>query len=367
MTLIVALLAGFVTFLNGANDNFKGVCTLYGSGVTSYSSALALSSFATFIGSLTSMFLPWHLLRLFSGASIFQETTRSEPYPFLAILLGAAIVLYIATILGMPTSTTHALTGGLFGVAIAANSVVPWATMVKMFLVPLLFSPFIAATMAMLLHRLFSRIQAATGIKKETCLCLHDGSYIPVPSGINLAPTSLISQPRFMVATQSQCVERYTTQFFGITVQDILDHLHRFSAMTVSFARGLNDTPKLAAFLLMVTAFNVKTTISITALAILVGGILSTSKVAKTLSHRITPMTPGQGCTANLTTSFLVILASFTGLPVSTTHVSVGALFGIGLHRKGLILSTLYKILGTWLFTMPGAALLGYGLYRWFS
>ena len=66
------------------------------------------------------------------------------------------------------------------------------------------------------------------------------------------------------------------------------------------------------------------------ALFIALGGWLSARRVAETLSHKVTAMNPGQGFSANLVTAFLVIIASRLGMPVSTTHVSVGALFGIG-------------------------------------
>ena len=62
-----------------------------------------------------------------------------------------------------------------------------------------------------------------------------------------------------------------------------------------------------------------------------IGGLLNARRIAETMSHKITAMNHGQGFCANLTTGILVIPASVFGLPVSTTHVAVGALFGIGL------------------------------------
>ena len=90
-----------------------------------------------------------------------------------------------------------------------------------------------------------------------------------------------------------------------------------------------------------------------------IGGLLNARKVAETMSHKITAMNHGQGFSANVTTSILVILASFFGLPVSTTHVSVGALFGMGLTTNQANPRVMFNILLSWIITLPCAALIG--------
>jgi len=100
-----------------------------------------------------------------------------------------------------------------------------------------------------------------------------------------------------------------------------------------------------------------------------IGGVLNARRVAETMSRKITAMNPGQGFTANLVTSLLVIGASLMAWPVSTTHVSVGALFGIGVVNRAARWRTVLTILAAWFVTLPLAALLGatiYGLQRLF-
>jgi len=92
-------------------------------------------------------------------------------------------------------------------------------------------------------------------------------------------------------------------------------------------------------------------------LAMAVGGLLSAKRVALTLGHRITDMNHGQGLAANLATGVLVIWASRLGLPVSTTHVSVGALFGIGLTTGQANLSVVRNVVLSWVITLPCAAM----------
>ena len=92
---------------------------------------------------------------------------------------------------------------------------------------------------------------------------------------------------------------------------------------------------------------------------IAVGGVISARRVAETMSKKITEMNHGQGFTANLTTSVIVIFASRLGLPVSTTHVSCGSLFGIGTVNRQAQWKVIRRILGSWLVTLPIGALLG--------
>ena len=126
----------------------------------------------------------------------------------------------------------------------------------------------------------------------------------------------------------------------------------------VSFARGLNDTPKIVALLLVMSAFSLKGGIFIVAVAMAIGGLLNAKRVALTMSKRITKMNHGQGFSANLVTSFLVIFASKWGLPVSTTHVSCGSLFGIGLVNRKANFSLIRKIILAWFLTLPLAGIL---------
>jgi PiT family inorganic phosphate transporter len=86
-----------------------------------------------------------------------------------------------------------------------------------------------------------------------------------------------------------------------------------------------------------------------------VGGLLNARRVAETVSKRITAIEPDQGFIANLVTSFLVIFASKWGMPVSTTHVSCGSLFGIGVVNGHAQWSVIRTILLAWVLTVPFA------------
>lgn len=100
------------------------------------------------------------------------------------------------------------------------------------------------------------------------------------------------------------------------------------------------------------------------AAATAIGGLLNAKKVAVMMSNKITPMNSGQGFTANLITGLLVTTAGIHELPVSTTYVSVGAIFGIGAVAKETDLSVIRNIVLLWVLTVPIAAVCSSAIYR---
>jgi PiT family inorganic phosphate transporter len=148
----------------------------------------------------------------------------------------------------------------------------------------------------------------------------------------------------------------------------LTDALHWLSAAAISFARGLNDTPKIVAVLLVASAASLKMEFALVALAMALGGMLGAARVAQTMSKKIAPMAMPEATGANLVAAAVVTLASGWALPVSTTHVTSGSLFGIALlRRKQADWRRVRDILLSWLATLPlaaGAAVLFYWLLR---
>ena len=166
------------------------------------------------------------------------------------------------------------------------------------------------------------------------------------------APTLILAEGE----TVGSCGQRYAGTIAGIDSQKVVDAGHFLSAGVVSFARGLNDTPKIAALGLLVKWLTPVSDITMVAIAMAVGGLLGARRVAETMGHKITNMNVGQGVSANMCTAILVVLASLYGLPVSTTHVSVGSLFGIGLLTRQANFRTIAGIALSWVITLPVAA-----------
>jgi PiT family inorganic phosphate transporter len=94
-----------------------------------------------------------------------------------------------------------------------------------------------------------------------------------------------------------------------------------------------------------------------------IGGFIHSRKIAETMSRKITEMNHGQGFSANFCTGLLVIAASVFGLPVSTTHVAVGSLFGIGLTTGQAKPKVMLGIVLSWIITLPCAAIISATAY----
>src|SRR3712207_1028685 len=139
----------FLAYSNGANDNFKGVATLFGSHTTSYALALRWATLTTFAGSVAAIFLAQGLVQRFSGKGLVPDALTTSPSFLLAVALAAASTVILATLLGFPVSTTHGLTGALVGAGIiAVGNQVNVAVLGRAFFLPLLLSPFVAVVLA---------------------------------------------------------------------------------------------------------------------------------------------------------------------------------------------------------------------------
>lgn len=360
MTLGIILIAVLcLSYANGANDNFKGVATLFGSGTTNYRGALTWATITTLLGSLTAVFLAGTLLKSFTGKGLIDAELAATADYGAAVALGAGLTVLLATRIGMPISTTHSLVGALLGSGWAAGSAINFAKLGSGFFAPLLVSPILAVAAALLLYPILTWTRSRWGITSETCLCVGNETVEVVPSSCNAVALQRAEQLSIQVGDVVTCQSRYQGTMLGIDAATTLDRLHYLSAGMVSFARGLNDTPKIAALLLLAPGLGSLGSTALVGSAIALGGILSARKVAETMSQKITAMNHGQGFTANFITGAVVIGASKFGLPVSTTHVSCGALFGIGTVTRQAHWRMIGTILIAWLLTLPMGAAIG--------
>jgi len=358
LLIVVLVAAVFLAYANGANDNFKGVATLFGSHTSNYPKALQWACWTTLAGSITAVWIAQGLLSTFSGKGLVPDAIAASPVFLSSVGLGAAATVLAATYLGLPISTTHALTGALVGAGMMSGTgEVFFSHLGSTFFAPLLFSPLLALISAAGIYLFFRMWRLRLGIDKESCVCLGreiiHSELVPA-KGESLLKPMPVWRPQ--VGANQHCQHTYLGSFFGISAAKVLDGLHYLSAGAVGFARGLNDTPKIAALLVTGSVLTPTARIAVIALFIAVGGWLSARRVAETMSHQITTMNAGQGFSANLVTSVLVIGASRLGMPVSTTHVSVGSLFGIGLLSGNANKGVMVSIVSSWLITLPLAA-----------
>jgi PiT family inorganic phosphate transporter len=267
----------------------------------------------------------------------------------------------IATRVGIPVSTTHSLIGALVGTGLAlAPTEVEWAALGGRYFVPLLISPLLAVVAAALIYPFARWLRAVLGIEPTTCVCLPNAE--PEPVAVDASGSLLLARTRLpLTVDQAEaCSRRYQGRIGGISAQRVLDAAHVGSAFSLGFARGLNDTPKVLALLIAAGWSGIAPQVSllVVATAMAAGGLLHSRRLATTLGHRITSMNHGQGLVANAVGSVLVIGASLLGSPVSTTHVSTGAIFGIGIWTGSADRRVIGGIVLAWVATLPlGAAI----------
>ncbi len=307
---------------NGANDNFKGMATLWGSGTLSYSRALVLANIATFLGGCAAIYLGSELVRTFSGKGIVAGEVLADPIFAGAFAFGAAFTVALATFLRYPVSTTHAILGSLTGAALAfPEAEAAMGSLFDKAFLPLLLSPLLA-------------ILLTFGVWRSRA----------------------VLKPRHVIASlvePAQLTSRYAA---------IVDKAHMASGFSVCFARGVNDTPKIASIFLLANGLALSPTVIFLAVALMmvVGGFLFSRDVAHVMSKEVTEMTPSQGFAGNLVTAFLVIFASKFGFGVSTTHVSVGSLIGIGAFSRQAKWKKITHIFAAWILTLPCGFLAAY-------
>lgn len=186
----------------------------------------------------------------------------------------------------------------------------------------------------------------------KDCACV-----MPPQPGLALPGGAMLrlAAPQLLIATDAAC-DKLEPPAARFSIARLQGRLHILSAGLICFARAVNDTPKLAALLLAAHLLQAQTPIALIAGAMALGGLVLARRVAETMSRRVARIDPTQGLAANLITATLVLGASQFGLPVSTTHVAVGSIIGVGEGADTLHWGALRNVLLSWVATLPMAA-----------
>ncbi len=326
MTLIIVLAAGFaLAYVNGANDVSKGIATLVGSGVTNYRHAILWGTLWTGIGGITGAFLARAMVQTFGGGLLLPGV-HINAAAALATIAGAALWVAIATSRGLPVSTTHAIVGSITGASSLAYGFdgVNWSALGGKIALPLLLSPVVSLVLTSVLLLAWRTFAAGSA---RDCVCAEMAQPIEAIAGSERVMHQSSVMPQLRV-TMCKASEGTPT---GIT----LNHLHWLTSGATSFARGLNDVPKMVA--VVWSAAILSGTVSILSFAyfvaislgILAGSWMAGQRITEVLACEVTQMDHREGFVANLTTAALVGVGATFGWPMSTTHVASGAIIGI--------------------------------------
>lgn len=353
MTLTLPALVALLAYANGSNDNAKGVATLAGYGTATGRQALAYATLTTAIGAAVSFWFSSGLLKSFSTGLFARGTPGLDEAFFAAVLIGAFGWVILATFTGLPVSTTHAITGALIGAGLVAvgRDHVQWAVLGKGLVLPLLLSPALSLTIVFLLAWpavwAVRRAAAYRVVRRE--------EFAAAAAAAPAAPGGGVA-----VAVEYESVTQTRR------VSPAANAVHWASGGLIGFARGWNDTPKIAALCLLALPHRTAVGFAIVTLAMAAGGLVSGRRVLETLAKKLTPLPLPESLTASLCTAGLVCLASWRGLPVSTTHVSTGAIIGAGLKNDPAAVKwkTVTEVVLSWAITLSAAGLIAAGA-RW--
>lgn len=323
LTLIVVLviaLALFFDFTNGFHDTANAMATPIATGALRPKVAVALAAVLNLVGA----FLSTEVAKTISGGIIREGDggVQITPELIFAGLIGAIVWNLLTWFFGLPSSSSHALFGGLIGAALVGAGIgaVDFGVVVSKVLLPALIAPAVAGGSAFVATRLAYRITRRT-----------DGQ--PDRRG-------------------------------GFRVGQI------FSSSLVALAHGTNDAQKtMGVITLVLIASGLQAAgsgpqfwvVAACAFAIALGTYSGGWRIIKTLGTGLTAVKPAQGFSAETSTAATILASSHLGFALSTTQVASGSVIGSGLGRKGATVrwSTAGRIAIGWVLTLPAAALVG--------
>ena len=390
----------------GANDVANAMGTSLGSGAITIGGALVIAGVFEFAGAtLAGGHVTDTVRKGMLDAEIVAANGELLLYGMLASLAAAASLLVAATFWGMPVSTTHAIVGAIVGfgaVGLGFDAVV-WRKVMQIFL-SWITSPLLGGLLAFLTFVLirflildrehpmeharrygpfffffvFFTIGLVTLFKglKNMGLDYDLGGALWRAGLLGLVGAGV--GWLFLRRVQAQPGENRDDEF--ASTERVFVVLQILTACAVCFAHGSNDVANaigpLAAVVNVAQGGAVGTKAALAPWMLVVGGVgivigLATwgYRVMETVGRKITPLTPSRGFAAVLAASTTIVLASRLGIPVSTTHIIVGAVLGVGLARgiAALDLRVVRNIVVSWVATLPIAALLSIFFYYFFQ
>ncbi|TSI19663.1 inorganic phosphate transporter [Brevibacterium aurantiacum] len=321
VVVLVIVLALFFDFTNGFHDTANAMATPIATGAIKPKAAVTLAALLNLVGA----FLSTEVAKTISGGIIREGGGGVQITPdfILAGLIGAIIWNMATWRFGLPSSSSHALFGGLIGAAIigAGLNSVDFGVFVSKVVLPAIAAPIIAGVGAYLCTRLAYSITRRNG--------------------------------------EGKTAHRAPFKYGQI-----------FSSSLVALAHGTNDAQKtMGVITLVLVSANLQDhgtgphlwVITACALAIALGTYVGGWRIIDTLGTKLTTVKPAQGLAAETSTAAAILASSHLGFALSTTQVASGSVVGSGLGRKGADVkwSTAGRIASGWLLTIPAAGIVG--------
>ncbi len=314
---LVIVTALVFDFTNGFHDTANAMATSIATGALKPKTAVALAGVLNVVGA----FLSTEVAKTISGGIINEQQVAISAEFILAGLIGAIVWNLITWLVGLPSSSSHALMGGLVGAVIVGAGVegVNFLVVIQKIFIPALVSPLIAGLAAWLAVKLVFRIVRGVG--------------------------------------DSQVAEGFR-------------HGQTVTACLVALSHGTNDAQKTMGIItLALIAAGIQPSGSgpefwvgvACGVTIALGTYMGGWRVIRTLGRGLTEITTPQGFAAEAASATTILVSSHMGFALSTTQVCSGSIIGSGLGKRGSVVnwSVAGKMLIAWIVTFPAAGAVG--------
>ncbi|MCH8142428.1 MAG: inorganic phosphate transporter [Proteobacteria bacterium] len=386
----------------GANDVANAMATSVGAGAVTVGGAILIAAVFEFLGAfLAGGEVTSTIRKGIIDVDLLVDEPNTLVHGMLASLLAAAVWLNIASRFGWPVSTTHAIVGAIVGFAVVALGfdAVHWSE-VGLIAASWVISPVLAGSLSFLIVLSVQRLifdpsdpevyarryvpfyifAAAAMIALVTFLkgLKHVGLDVSPMMGVGYALifAAAVAIAGSFVINRLSFSPQDGEGFRFANVEKVFAILMIVTACTMAFAHGSNDVANaigpVAAIVSVINTGEVLQEAAVPpwvlflgAVGIVVGLATFGFRVMATVGRKITELTPSRGFAAELAAASTVVLASATGIPVSTTHTLVGAVLGVGFARgiSSLDLHVIRTIFMSWIITLPAGAILSVVFY----
>ena len=394
---LAAVFGIFMAWGIGANDVANAMATSVGSKSITIKQAVILAAIFEFAGAYLAGGEVTNTIRKgIVSLDAFQGNVDLLIWGMLASLLAAGTWLLIASIKGWPVSTTHSIVGAVIGFAAigVGTDAVNWSKVVSI-VASWIVSPILAGTISFVVFMSIQKLVINTSeplknaIKYGPVYLFMVGfiiALVTIKKGLKHIGLDVNGGLEFVYAAAVGVIiamigiwlirrikydEGAEKRFHYANVEKIFAVLMIFTASAMAFAHGSNDVANavgpMAAIISLADSGELASKSAMPSWVLLVGGIgivigLATLgyKVIATVGKNITELTPSRGFSAEIAAATTVVLASYTGLPVSTTQILVGGILGVGLARgiAAIDLRVVGNVFMSWVITLPAGAFL---------
>jgi PiT family inorganic phosphate transporter len=397
--LVAAVFVGLYSAINiGANDVANSMATSVASGALTIKRAVLVAGICNILGAVL---VGSHVADTIRKGLIdpIQFSGRQNLFLFgmLAAVLGSALWVNIATYFKLPVSTTHSIIGGVVGFGLVSVGVagIKWKV-VLLVVLSWIVSPVFGGVIAFIIFSIIKKFilsspEPITRTRKIgpffTGIVAFILSLAVIYKGLEHLHLNLPILEAFLISLLvgaggfllgSSLLRRYKEKDADpyYQVEKMANPLQIISASFQGFSHGANDVANaigpVAAIVAVVQTQRVDMQVAIPLWLLLLGGAglafgiyVWGHRVMETVGKKITSITPTRGFSAEFGTATTVLLCSRLGMPVSTTHVAVGNIIGVGLARgiSAINLEVIKKIISAWVISLPAAGLFTIAIY----